>query len=402
MEPPSRFIPVRRHALLPRLLEERDDDATFAQAAHLLHHVLRFEANGEGDRLNAAYDPFDPDPLIVAEHEGDAEAFLDAAGSVLEEANYRRIKDTELQAAFDERSLFTLKAEVDLDDYDILRLYRRGRRERDEKVRGWKTLWRWKTRRLHLYERLVVIMRLRPEALEKDRTMRTAGMEPGRIYLKSFKNIPTADLEMVLPNTRLRMRTLDRVLVGGPLAAGIGWTLFQSISLLAAVVAGGVALSLDDNRLRAVGGVLLVLAGYLWRTHGKVKTTRLQYVKTLSQGLYFRNLANNRAVLQQTLESAKDEEEKEALLAYHLLSRDGPMAAEALDRQAEAWILDKTGRTSDFDVQDGLGRLDDLDLVHQDGDAWQAVTPEEAVRLLDRRWDDAMGTDKKPPVDPAA
>lgn len=381
----TRFIPIRRNTLLPLLLNEREDDDAFADVARSLHHVLRFEADDRAEAVHAAYDPFDPDPLVPSEGDGDPDAFLEAAGEILEEANFRRVADEELQEAFAEKSLFPLRAEVDLDDYDILRLYRRGHAERGEKVRGWSTLWRWRTRRLELYERLVVIMRLKPEALE-DRTFRTAGMEPGCIYLKSFKNIPKADVEMVLPNARLRMRPVDRALVGGPLVAGLGWTVFQSLGVLAAVIAGGFALSLDDPRLRALGGVLLVLAGYLWRTMNKVKNTRLGYLQTLSQGLYFRNLANNRAVLQQVLDFAQNEEEKEALLVYHFLTHEGHLSRADLDRHVEAWLRRGTGRNVDFDVQDGMARLQALDLVRHDGGRWQAVSLQEASARLDRRW----------------
>ena len=385
----SRFVPIARRDLLPRLMKEREDGAALARAADRLHHLLRHEANERAERLQAAYAPFDPDPLVPNPTDGDPEAFLEALAEVLDEANFRRVTDEELRAAFAEKSLFPLRVEVDVDEYDVLRLYRRGMSHRDEKVRGWSTLWRWRTRRLALFVRLVVALRLKPEALRTSKAARTQGMEPGLIYLKSFKNIPTADVEMVLPNTRLRMRHLDRILVGGPLVAGVGWTLFQSVSVLLALATGAFALTLDDARLQAVGGVLLVLTGYLWRTHSKVKTTRLEYLQTLSQGLYFRNLANNRTVIDQTLRLALDEEEKEALLAYHLLSRDGAMSTEELDRRAEAWILEQTGRHADFDVHDGIARLEELGLV-ENGDAWRAVPCDEATRRLGARWDAAF------------
>jgi len=393
----SRFVPVLRSELARRLLDEREDDEAFAHAAALLHHVLRYEADGLAERLRASYTPFDPDPLApsLVDGAGREAAFLSCAEQVLDDANFRRLSDDGLQAAFRQKSLFQVLAEVDLDEYDILRIYVRGRSSRDEQVRGWSTLWRWRTRRLELYDRLVVILRLKPEALTTDVPMRVVGMEPGKIYLKSFKNIPDADVEMVLPNAHLRLRPLDRVLVGGPLLAGVGWTVFQSVSVLAAIAAGSFALSLEEPLLRATGGVLLVLAGYLWRTHAKIKTRRLEYLKTLSQGLYFRNLANNRSVLEQLLMLAHDEEEKEALLAYHFLSLDGPAPADDLDRRAEAWVLDLTGREADFDVHDGLARLKDLGLAHPADGLWTAVAPEEAARILDARWDGAFGS--RPP-----
>ncbi len=384
----ARFIPVRRHQLTQKLVEANGDG--FARAAELLHHVLRFEADGRAEQLSDCYAPFDPDPLVPTDSDDDPEAFLAAADEVLEEANFRRVSEEEIQAAFGEKSLFPLQAQVDLEEYDILRLYRRGASTRDEKVRGWSTLWRWKTRRLELFERLVVIMRLKDEVLAGDDTFRTEGMEPGKIYLKLFKNVPKADLEMVLPNTQLRLRRLDRALIGGPLIFGVGWTLFQSIGIIAAIVTGAFALSLDDPGLRAFGGFLLVLGGYLWKTHSKVKTTRLKYIKTLSQGLYFRNLANNRAVLEQLLAYAQDEEEKEAVLAYHLLISEKDMNTAQLDARAEAWIQEYAGRAADFDVDDGIHRLKGLGLIKYTGGKWHAVKPATASKTLDKRWDEAF------------
>ncbi len=382
----SRFIPVRRQELLGAL--DQGSDPAFARAAEVLHHVLRFEAETRGEALRRAYAGFDPDPLVPSAG-GDLDGFMLAAEAILEEANFEPIERPELQAAFDEKSLFPLVSEVDLAEYEVLRIYRRGISRRIERIRGWRTLWRWKPRELILYDRLVVILRLRAEALAGKRTTRMEGMEPGKIYIKSFKNIPTADVEMVLPNARLRLRGIDRLLVGGPMVAGIGWTLFQSIGILAAIATGAFALSLDDPRVRAVGGVLLVLAGYLWKTHGKIKNTRLRYLRTLSSGLYFRNLANNGAVLEQVLRLASDEEEKEALLAFALL-QGGAMTAKALDTAAEAWIRERTGRATDFDVADGLACLDGLGLAKRRASKWHAVGPEEALQILDARWDAAF------------
>ncbi len=385
---------MRRQQLARQLAEASGNG--FSQAADLMHHVLRFEADERAEQLSEAYAPFDPDPLVPTEPTDDPDGFLAAADEVLEEANFRRVSNQEIEAAFGEKSLFPLKAHVDLEEYDVLRLYRRGAAIRDEKVRGWSTLWRWKTRRLDLYERLVVIMRLKDEVLEGDDTFRTQGMEPGKIYLKLFKNVPKADLEMVLPNTQLRLRRLDRALIGGPLVFGVGWTLFQSIGIIAAIVTGAFALSLDDPGLRAFGGFLLVLGGYLWKTHSKVKTTRLKYIKTLSQGLYFRNLANNRAVLEQLLAYAQDEEEKEALLAYHLLVSEKDMNTAQLDARAEAWIQERTQRATDFDVADGIQRLKGLGLIKYTRGKWHAIKPGAAAKELDKRWDLAFNASGQP------
>jgi hypothetical protein len=378
----SRYIPLSRQEIVARLPVE------VQPASKLLHHVMQFEADAQIEALRQEYAPFDPDPLNVAVG-GDGARFLASFDVVLEDANFVVVGPGELKAAFDERSLFPLQAHVDLDEYDVLRIYRRGTTRRFENYRSPATLYRWKKREVVAYDRLVVVLRLNDESLSGRRTARMQGMEAGKIYIKSFKNIPTADLEMVLPNTRLRMRRADRLMVGGPLIAGVGLTIFNSVSILLAVAAGAFALSLDDPNVKALGGVLLVLGGYLWKTHSKIKTTRLKYLQTLSTGLYFRNLANNGAVVDQILGFAQAEEEKEAILAFALLQQ-GALSAKKLDASAEAWLRGETGRTVDFDVADGLASLDKLGLVHKHLGRWEAVDADTARSLLDARWDAAF------------
>lgn len=379
----TRFLPLSRDDIIRHV----DGGADFRRFANLLHHNMRHDSDAS-ERVRAAYAPFDPDPLypVLPGHHA---PFLAAFERMMEDANFQRISKQELQEAFDEKSLFPLHAEVDLDEYDILQLYRRGIGHRTERVRGPSTLYRWKKRELVLYERLVILVRLKDSVLAGNRTTRMEGMEPGKMYIKSFKNIPTADVEMVLPNTRLRMRRMDRILVGGPLIAGVGLTLFNSIGILIAIAAGAFVLSLDDPKVRAFGGVLLVLAGYLWKTHSKIKTTRLRYLQTLSDGLYFRNLANNAAVIDQVLGFAAREEEKEALLAFALL-QGGALTRKKLDAAAESWLLRHTARRIDFDCADGLESLTTLGLAHRRMGRWHALDVAGGAAALAKRWDQLL------------
>ncbi|MGB1696851.1 MAG: DUF3754 domain-containing protein [Thermoplasmatota archaeon] len=381
----SHFIPLRRQDLVQKIQGERSSE-DFDELARLIHHVIRFEADERAEVLRETYAPFDPDPEAEGVHgSASEEAFLEHAEEVLTAANFRRVTDDELEAALNASSLFPLLPHVDTSGYEILRLYRRGQRDVEETEKGWRTLWKEKVNTIHVWERLVIILRLKPDALE-EATARTSSMRHGQIYLKLFKNIPQNDVEMVLPNTKLKLRGLDRAMIGGPVVAGIGWTIFQSIGILAAVASGAFALSLDDPRLKALGGVLVVLGGYLWKTHNKVKTTRLRYMQTLSQGLYFLNLANNRSVLHQLLAFARDSDEKEALLAYHILEAKGPMPKSALDKAAEAWIRNGSGRQSDFDVKGAVENLTRWGIVSAGGDALQALPVRKAGKRLVKLW----------------
>jgi hypothetical protein len=140
--------------------------------------------------------------------------------------------------------------------------------------------------------------------------------------------------------------------------------------------------------MRVVGTLLLVMAGYFMKGLSGYKNTKLNYMQTLSQGLYFKNLANNASVVYQLLRLAEDEEIKEALLAYHFLYKsEKPLSMEELDNQVEQWFKDKFDRNFDFDVEDGLVKLKKLGLVKSSKDTLKALELEKAIALLNKRWD---------------
>jgi len=427
----SRFVPVLRPELVALLRETLDEAQRepFGQFAALLRSIMQYDFSQRMERLKTLYRPYDPDPIattifeagedgvspeapntadgvadgvtdtgIDAEANADADDDADTAPDelcrelrgLLDEANFREVTAGELAAAFDAESLFTLSVQVDLEDYAELVLYRRGETVRTERVRGWQTLWRWREIEVPMFQRLMMAIRLKPEALEAHRQLgRVREMEANKVYLKFFKNIPKADLEMIFPTTRLGMNRGDKLRLGLPLAGGLLTTLVKLLAMLGLAAGGFGALGQDDSRgLQAVGAVLLVLSGYILRTFNNYKSTKLNYLRTLSEGLYFRNLDNNAGVLHHLLASAEEEETKEALLAYVFLLRAGePLSQAELDRRVEAWFAERCGRHFDFEVRDGVASLRELKLISGDTKALSAIPLAEALQALDAHWD---------------
>ena len=92
------------------------------------------------------------------------------------------------------------------------------------------------------------------------------------------------------------------------------------------------------------------------------------------------------------MDSAEEEEFKEAILAYFLLwrgmSQREPWDAKRLDRAVERWLADRAGVTIDFEIGDALAKLLRLGLVRSDEAGTLRVTPPvEALAALDARWD---------------
>ena len=121
----------------------------------------------------------------------------------------------------------------------------------------------------------------------------------------------------------------------------------------------------------------------------KFKNRKIQFMKALSENLYFRNLDNDAGVFHHLLDAAEEEEVKEAVLAYHFLRAAGrPLTAAELDWRIEDWFARRWEAAFDFEVDDGVGKLRRLRLVDDDGQGrLTAVTLDEAKRRLDQIWD---------------
>lgn len=46
------------------------------------------------------------------------------------------------------------------------------------------------------------------------------GFEPSSTIIKLFQNVPKADLEMLFPNSEVRMRPIDKVIIGASAVVG--------------------------------------------------------------------------------------------------------------------------------------------------------------------------------------
>ena len=133
----------------------------------------------------------------------------------------------------------------------------------------------------------------------------------------------------------------------------------------------------------------MAFGGYLVRQFSKFKNRKIQFMKALSENLYFRDLDNDAGVFHHLLDAAEEEEVKGAVLAYHFLRAAGqPLTAAELDRLIEDWFTQRWEATFDFEVVDGVNKLRRLRLVDDDGQGrLTAVTLDEAKRRLDQIWD---------------
>ena len=407
---PGRFIPFRRADLVDMLSaenrlarSERDDFPAFAR---LLGATFHYEFRDRLEALKDAYAPFahDPDTRTVrAWSDSEKEVALDRLvadlSSLLEDANFRAISDEDLRRAFEDESLLRLRVQVDFDGFEHLLFFRRGETQREEELKKWFGL-RKRTVTFTNYEKVLMLVTFKGDEhfAQRGQDPEELPFRPGSTIIKLFQDVPRADLEMLFPNAEVRMRPVDKLLIGVPaVVSGIivlATKLLGTLALLFVLLGfwlglGEERVELDQATLLTLAAGLGALAGYLSRQFNKFKNRKLEFMNTLAHSLYFRNLDNDAGVFHHLLDSAEEEEVKEALLGWYFLrTAEGSLSVRELDDAVEEWFAQRWDCRLDFEVNDGLAKLRRLGLVAEAPDgALTAVPIGEALRRLDERWD---------------
>lgn len=395
------FIPISQKEILEHLSEEGkltpEDQRDLTRFYEILKSLFHFEFHSKLEGLKDNYRRFDPDPstrpsLDTGEYEDALKEFQTSFNELMEQANFSELTPADIADAFGQSTPLAVNVDVDLDAYETLHLYSRGKKKVIEKVPFLMILKR--NFQMEIYERLVMIAKFarKKRISGKGRLQKTAlGMEveEDKVYLKYFKNVPAADIEMIFPNPRIRMSRLDKLKISLPLITA----LVLIYGSLGQVVSGNTSQSI----LIGLGSVLGLYAA---RSIISYRNTRIKYIKSLTQGLYFKNLDNNSGVFHTVMNEAEEEEVKEAILAYYFLHISGGMKRGSLDAAIEEWFRNRFGIELDFDVEDALSKLERLELIHDGGDGtWFTVPLKKALEKIDVLWDCIFNYNKENKAD---
>ncbi|WP_236074898.1 TMEM143 family protein [Teredinibacter purpureus] len=383
-----RFIPFRVSDIVKMCLSESElaeQREAFLQFTGVLTQVFHYEFKGVLDALKEAYSPMDPDAdtrSVFPVAEDSTGQFVALLKTTLEKANYQAVSDEELNRAMTNASLFDLRLHVDFNDFSEVLLFCRGQSVQQQSVSRWFGLSS-KTVEFVNYDRVVVYIRFK-----SNESVST---------LKLFQNVPQADLEMLFPNTQLRMRTQDKILIGVPAVVSGAIVLTTKVGATFLLIASMLgfwfgfhqkAVEMNATNLSIVFAGLGALGTYLWKQFSNFKNRKLRFMQQLTQNLYFKNLDNNAGVIFRLINDAQEEECKEAILAYYfLLLSDAPLSRNQLDDSIERWLVEKWGCTIDFEIDDAMAKLLRLGLVYHAQGGYTALPLKKAMLILDQRWD---------------
>jgi hypothetical protein len=322
----------------------------------------------------------------------------DKLAAVLTKANYVPVPLEEATQAPSGGRFVRVAVDTPMDDYREVTFFRRGHHKETTVVRRWFGL-RQETQEAWVYDNVLLTVVVRDDAELTKRQRKRFGksqFRPGSILIKYFRNIAPGDLKMLLPRVRVVMSLFDKLTIAVPALAGAVPLIINLLPLLTVLfLVGGFYLGLNANVrhedvLKAFVALTFVagLGGLVMRQRLKYERLSLKYQKEISDHFYFRNVSNNAGIFDYIVGTAEEQECKEAFLAYYfLLTAAEPPDQQALDEQIEKWLAETFKVDVDFEVDDALGKLQRLGLLKRDNGGLTVIPLEEALEVLDDRWD---------------
>jgi hypothetical protein len=428
------FIPYLRREILKICLADGKlslpDQSRFQHFSELFAAYTHFQFHREAEEFKSHYWCLNPDhegrpcaEMPPEELDKNAESIVSSFRSLAERANYREVSQAELERSFKDSTLVELATDVDLDDFKRVATFARGSSQRKIKV---PRMFRQVEVDAEFWDCVILLLHFKGEEHFINAKQRKAGtppdlrFKPGKIYTYHYKDVPKSDLELLFPNVRISMTRKDKIMMSVP-AIGAAAAVMAKVGGQFAILAVAVALAMGWTWLRhqidplekhnsvqalaalsAIFTIIIALAGFAFKQWSTYKNKRNNFLKLVAENLFYRNMATNQSVFSRLLDSAEEEECKEAMLVYyHLIAHSSqPMTAAQLDSVIESWMRERFGTVIDFDIQgpiQNLGRIQGRNragetvalLTVDDSGHLRVPSLDDALHILDDIWDTA-------------
>ncbi|KAK9669822.1 hypothetical protein RND81_13G156900 [Saponaria officinalis] len=192
------------------------------------------------------------------------------------------------------------------------------------------------------FDRMIVVYRRASPKGKQDRG----------IFVKHFKNIPMADMEIVLPEKK-----------------NPGLTPMDWVKFLGSAIAGLVAV-ISSMEIKAdlwvAFAVVSALIGYCAKTYFAFQQNMAVYQNLVTQSMYDKQLDSGKGTLLHLCDDVIQQEVKEVIISYFILMEQGKSTRQDLDLRCEELIKEEFGESCNFEVDDAVRKLERLGIVSRD------------------------------------
>ncbi|KAK2665998.1 hypothetical protein Ddye_004572 [Dipteronia dyeriana] len=173
------------------------------------------------------------------------------------------------------------------------------------------------------------------------------------IYVKHFKNIPMADMEIVLPEKK------------NPGLTPTDWVKFLA-SAVVGLVAVFSSVSVPTADVWVIIAVLSTVIGYCAKTYFTFQQNLAVYQNLITQSMYDKQLDSGKGTLLHLCDDVIQQEVKEVIISFFILMEQGKATLQDLDLRCEELIKEEFGESCNFDVDDAVQKLEKLSIVARD------------------------------------
>ncbi|KAI4348390.1 hypothetical protein L6164_009119 [Bauhinia variegata] len=173
------------------------------------------------------------------------------------------------------------------------------------------------------------------------------------VYVKHFKTIPMADMEIVLPEKK------------SPGLTPMDWVKFLSSAVVGLAAVFG---SFDQTRvdLWVIIAVISTLVGYCAKTYFTFQQNLAEYQNLITQSMYDKQLDSGKGTLLHLCDDVIQQEVKEVILSFYVLMEQGKATRQELDQKCEQLLKEEFEESCNFEVDDALQKLEKLGIVTRD------------------------------------
>ncbi|CAO2149107.1 unnamed protein product [Urochloa humidicola] len=193
------------------------------------------------------------------------------------------------------------------------------------------------------FERMIVVYRKASTESAPDRG----------IYVKHFKHIPMADMELVLPEKK------------NPSLTPMDWVTFL-ISAVIGLVTLISSLEMPKADIWVVTAIISGLIGYCAKIYFTFQANMVTYQNLITKSMYDKQLDSGKGTLLHLCDDVIQQEVKEVIVSYYILMEQGKATIQDLDLRCEQLIKEEFGVECNFDVVDAVKKLEKLGIVSRD------------------------------------
>ncbi|CAN6347680.1 unnamed protein product [Urochloa humidicola] len=193
------------------------------------------------------------------------------------------------------------------------------------------------------FDRMIVVYRRAGTKTKPDRG----------IFVKHFKNIPMADMEIVLPEKK------------NPTLTPMDWVKFLISAVIGLVTLVG-SLEMPKADVWVVIAILSGVIGYCAKIYFTFQQNMTIYQNLITKSMYDKQLDSGKGTLLHLCDDVIQQEVKEVIICYYILMEQGKATVQDLDLRCEELIKEEFGAECNFDVHDAIKKLEKLSIVHRD------------------------------------